>query len=66
MMEVPGFSSADINVLNIDVRNFPSNFNLELEESVDLMQRVDGSPEEETVDVETIGDELGADPQQDR
>lgn len=65
MMEVPGFSSADINVLNIDVRNFPSNFNLELEESVDLMQRVDGSPEE-TVDVETIGDELGADPQQDR
>lgn len=65
MMEVPGFSSADINVLNIDVRNFPSNFNLELEESVDLMQRVDGSPEE-TVDVETIGDELGADPQQER
>lgn len=55
MMELPGFNSADINVLNIDVRNFPSNFNSELEESVDLMQRIDGLPgEEEPVDVETV------------
>lgn len=52
-MELPGFSSGD--VLNIDVGDFPSNFNNELEESVDLMQRVDGIIEE-VIDVESFDD----------